>query len=217
MMVTNLGEQCSLASVWMRDLRNVQVQNDRSRFRRNIERIGQVAAYEISKHLQYTDTAINTPLAPTQCKVLATQPVLATILRAGLPLYHGLLSYYDEADSAFIGAYRKHNADKSFVVDQGYMASPALAGRPLILADPMLATGASMVQALQTLTEYDKPSQIHIVCIVAAPEGIEVLAQHFPGAYLWVAAVDERLNDDKYILPGLGDAGDLCFGEKRQH
>lgn len=215
-MVTNLSAESSLVSIWMRELRDSNMQNDRARFRTNIERIGQVAAYEISKQLQYTDIEIQTPLAPAQCKALTTQPVIATILRAGLPLYNGLLSYFEGADSAFIGAYRKHNADNSFVVDQGYMASPSLAARPLILADPMLATGASMVQALQTLTEFDKPSQLHIVCIVAAPEGIEVMQQHYPDAHIWVGAIDTALNDDKYIMPGLGDAGDLCFGEKRQ-
>lgn len=215
-MVTNLSAESSLISVWMRELRDVNMQKDRTRFRNNIERIGHVAAYEISKQLQYDRIEINTPLAPTQCQVLRTQPVIATILRAGLPLYNGLHSYFDDADSAFIGAYRKHNADNSFVVDQGYMASPSLTGRPLILADPMLATGASMVQALQTLTEFDKPSQLHIVCVVAAPEGVKMVKDHYPNAYLWIGAIDESLNDDKYILPGLGDAGDLCFGEKRQ-
>lgn len=215
-MIINLSEQNSLVSLWMRELRDERLQKDRMRFRRNVERIGQVAAYEISKHLPYKHIEINTPLAPTQSRMLHVQPVIATILRAGLPLYQGLLSYFDEADSAFIGAYRKHNADNSFVIDQGYMASPALSERPLILADPMLATGASMVQGLQTLTEHDKPSQLHIVCIVAAPEGIITIESNFPNAYLWVGAIDERLNDDKYIVPGLGDAGDLCFGEKRQ-
>lgn len=217
MTITNLSEHSSLVSVWMQELRNVAVQDNRARFRRNIERIGQVAAYEISKHLDYDEAEIATPLAPARSKTLKVQPVLATILRAGLPLYHGLLDFFEEADSAFIGAYRKHTAGSDFVVDQGYMASPTLADRPLILADPMLATGASMVLALHTLTDNDKPSQLHIVCVVAAPEGIAMLEQHFPDAHLWAGAIDSHLNDDKYIVPGLGDAGDLCYGQKRQH
>jgi uracil phosphoribosyltransferase len=216
-MVVNLSEQNSLVSVWMRELRDVQMQTDRARFRRNIERIGQVAAYEISKHLMYVDADIQTPLAPARTKAMQSQPVLATILRAGLPLYQGLLSYFDDADSAFIGAYRKHSADGSFGIDQGYMACPPLAGRTLILADPMLATGASMVQALDTMIEFDQPAQMHIVSVVASPEGIETIARHFPDAHIWAAAIDEGLNKAKYIMPGLGDAGDLCFGEKRQH
>ncbi len=216
-MVTDLSAQSSLVSVWMRELRDVQIQKDRARFRRNIERIGQVAAYEISRELTYQDEEIQTPLAPAMTRTLASQPVLATILRAGLPLYQGLLSYFDDADSAFIGAYRRHAADGSFDVAQGYMASPAIAGRTLIVADPMLATGASMVQALETLMEFDKPAQMHVVSVVASPEGIATLERHFPNAHIWTAAIDSGLNAEKYILPGLGDAGDLSFGEKRQH
>jgi uracil phosphoribosyltransferase len=216
-MVINLSEQNSLVSVWMRELRDINIQGDRARFRHNIERIGQVAAYEISKHLAYTQVPVQTPVEATTASVLHTQPVLATILRAGLPLYQGLLSFYDRADTAFIGAYRKHSADGSFEIAQGYVASPALAGRPLLLADPMLATGASMIQTLHSLMEPDKPSQLHIVCVIAAPEGIEAVRQRFPDAWIWVGAIDKCLNADKYIVPGLGDAGDLCFGEKRQY
>lgn len=215
-MVTNLSDKCSLVSVWMHELRDSKVQTDRVRFRRNIERIGQVAAYEISKTLVYKDVSVQTPLATTTCSALRMQPVIATILRAGLPLYQGLLSYFDEADSAFIGAYRKHTSATSFEVAQGYLASPALSGRPLILADPMLATGASMIQALSSLMENDEPSQLHIVSVVASPEGIKAIQQSYPEAYLWIAAIDTCLNDEKYIVPGLGDAGDLCYGEKRQ-
>ena len=215
-MVTNLSDHNSLTSVWMRELRDTNIQADRTRFRRNIERIGQVAAYEISKLLPYTDVQVQTPLAATTCKALQVQPVLATILRAGLPLYQGLLSFFDAADSAFIGAYRRHTSDTIFEIAQGYMASPSLAGRPLILADPMLATGASMTEALPSLMEHDKPSQLHIVSVVASPEGISAIQAVYPDAYIWVGAIDTGLNAEKYIVPGLGDAGDLCFGEKRQ-
>jgi uracil phosphoribosyltransferase len=216
-MVTNLSDKNSLVSIWMRELRDTNIQNDRLRFRRNIERIGQVAAYEISKLLPYTDVQVQTPLAATTCKELQAQPVLATILRAGLPLYQGLLSFFDTADSAFIGAYRKHTSDTSFEIAQGYMVSATLSGRPLILADPMLATGASMLLSLLSLMENDTPAQLHIVSVVASPEGIKAIQDAYPEAHIWVAAIDTHLNAEKYIVPGLGDAGDLCFGEKRQH
>lgn len=216
-MVTNLSDKNSLVSIWMRELRDTNIQSDRARFRRNIERIGQVAAYEISKTLSYGDVQVQTPLAATTCSMLQVQPVLATILRAGLPLYQGLLNYFDAADSAFIGAYRKHTSETSFEIAQGYMASPPLSGRPFIMADPMLATGASMIRALSSLMENDKPSQLHIVCVVAAPEGIKAIQDAYPEAQIWVAAIDTGLDAEKYIVPGLGDAGDLCFGEKRQH
>lgn len=216
-MVINLSDTCSVVSVWMRELRDTHIQSDRARFRRNIERIGQVAAYEISRELIYTDVQVQTPLTGTKCKALKVQPVIATILRAGLPLYQGLLSFFDGADSAFIGAYRKHTSDTTFEIAQGYMAAPPLSGRPLILADPMLATGASMIEALAALMQHDQPSQLHIVSVVASPEGIKAIQDAYPDAHIWVGAIDTGLNAEKYIVPGLGDAGDLCFGEKRQH
>lgn len=215
-MVTNLSKQDNLISAWIYELRDITLQTDRNRFRKNIERIGQVAAYEISKTLVYTNRDTQTPLAHTTSRVLDRQPVLATILRAGLPLYNGLLSFFDQADSAFIGAYRKHHDDHSFEIAQGYIACPDLSGKPLIVADPMLATAASMLQTLSSLMQYGKPSQLHIVAIVASPNGITELSRIYPDAHIWVAAIDEGLNADKYIVPGLGDAGDLCFGEKLQ-
>ncbi|MES2702780.1 MAG: uracil phosphoribosyltransferase [Bacteroidota bacterium] len=215
-MVTNLSASNSLVSGWVRELRDVQLQKDRMRFRRNMERIGEIAAYEISKVLAYKEITIETPLAETTCAVLAIQPVLVTILRAGMPLYQGLLSYFDHADSAFAGSYRKHSADGSFEISNLYMTSPPLDGRPLIIADPMLATGASMVATLTSLLEYDHPSEIHLVCAIAAKEGIELVLKHFPSVNIWTAAIDKDLTDKAYILPGLGDAGDLAFGEKRQ-
>jgi uracil phosphoribosyltransferase len=195
----------------------MDTQKDSMRFRRNMERIGEVMAYEISKSLpyQYIDTA--TPMGEATCGVLESQPVLATILRAGLPLYNGLLNYFDKADSAFIGAYRKHNPlDESFEIDQQYVTCPELEGRVLIVADPMLATGASLILALDALTDYDQPSQIHVVTTIACTVGVEALTRRFPEAHLWAAAIDDELTAKGYIVPGLGDAGDLAFGKKRQ-
>jgi len=150
------------------------------------------------------------------CKVLETQPVIATIMRAGLPLYQGILNTFDKADSAFIGAYRKHNRDDSFVIDQQFVTSPELAGRTLIVADPMLATGASLCEALEALTDYDQPETIHIATTIASTVGIEAIRRRFPEAKIWAAAVDDELTAKGYIVPGLGDAGDLAFGKKRQ-
>jgi len=215
-MVTNLSHGNSLLSEWMSELRDVNIQADRMRFRRNLERIGQVAAYEISKKLPYKTVETTTPMGIANCQVLETQPVLATILRAGLPLYDGLLQFFDRADSAFIGAYRKHFADDSFEIDQTYITSPELEGRPLIIADPMLATGASLVLALESLFDYDQPSETHVVCAIACTVGIEAVKRRFPGVHIWVGAIDDELTGKGYIVPGLGDAGDLAFGKKRQ-
>ena len=215
-MVINLSEQHSLLSTWVRELRDVAVQTDRARFRRNMERIGEVAAYEISKTLAYEAVSTETPMGTAQCCRLAVQPVLATILRAGVPLHQGLLNYFDHADCAFVAAYRKHHRDGSFEIEQHYLTSPTLEGRPLILADPMLATGASLVQALEALVELGKPSSIHVVTAIAAADGVAMLTRKFPEATLWIAALDEELTARGYIVPGLGDAGDLSFGEKEQ-
>ena len=215
-MVTNFSTSNSILSGWLREIRDVTMQADRMRFRRNMERIGEVAAYEISKHLAYEVVPVTTPMATTSCAVLAVQPVIATIFRAGMPLYQGLLNFFDHADSAFIGAYRKHAVDGSFQIAQQYLACPPLAGRPLIVADPMLATGASMALAISSLLEFDKPSQMHIVSVIASREGIDFMQRSFPEAHIWVGAIDHELNNSKFILPGLGDAGDLAFGEKRQ-
>jgi uracil phosphoribosyltransferase len=216
-MVTNLTASNSVVSEWIREIRDVNIQSDRMRFRKNIERIGEAAAYEVSKVLPYKEVSVQTPLASTTCRVLDQQPVVGTIFRAGMMLYHGILNFFDHADSAFIGAYRKHAPDGSFLIAQQYIASPPLAGRPLILADPMLATGASVVEALKALLEYDQPSQLHVVCVIAAAPGIAFVQEHYPHAYIWAGAIDNELTAHKYILPGLGDAGDLAFGEKRQY
>jgi len=215
-MVTNLSDQNSLVSVWMSEIRDKDVQADRMRFRKNIERIGSVAAYEISKTLTYRSATIQTPLGETDCGILNQQPVVATIMRAGLPLFNGILEFFDKADTAFIGAYRKHNIDDTFEIEQQYITSHELEGRVLIVADPMLATGASLNLALNALIDYDKPVQVHIVTVIASTVGIELLKRHFPDVHIWTGAIDDELTAKGYIVPGLGDAGDLCFGKKRQ-
>ena len=202
---------------WIAEIRDTEIQKDRMRFRRNLERIGEVTAYEISKKLPTTRTQVQTPLGTADCHVLTAQPVLATILRAGLPLHQGLLNYFDKADAAFISAYRKHNKnDGSFEISLEYLSSPELDDRILILSDPMLATGASLVKAVQYLRAEGEPSQIHIVTAIACTVGIELVRREVPTATLWCAAVDEELTAKGYIVPGLGDAGDLAFGLKTQ-
>lgn len=215
-MVTNLSSTHSLLNIWIREIRDLSVQGDRMRFRRNLERIGEVAAYEISKHLPYKQVDVPTPLGEATCVELEQEPVLATILRAGVPLHQGLLNYFDKADNAFIAAYRKHHRDGTFEIEQHYLTSPSVEGRPLILADPMLATGSSLVLSLRTLTETEKPSQIHIVCAIACTVGIEYIVRKFPDVQIWCGAIDDELTARGYIVPGLGDAGDLAYGLKQQ-
>jgi uracil phosphoribosyltransferase len=215
-MVTNLSQNNSIFSEWVRELRDVDIQHDRMRFRRNLERIGEVAAYEISKQLPYKITTVQTPMGESICAELEQQPVLATILRAGIPLHQGLLHYFDKGDNAFVAAYRKHHRDGSFEIEQQYLTCPDITGRPLIIADPMLATGASLVLAIQTLMDSGKPSQLHVVCAIACTEGIELLERKYPEAHIWVGAIDDELTAKGYIVPGLGDAGDLAFGVKKQ-
>lgn len=216
-MVINLSEQYSLLNDWIAEMRDINVQSDRQRFRRNLERIGEVAAIEISRKLEYTFKEVQTPMGVANSKVLKEQPVLATILRAGLPLHQGLLNYFDKADNAFISAYRKHNRDGSFEISLQYMSSPEMENRVVILSDPMLATGASLVKTIQHLREEGKPSQIHIVTAIACTVGIEYVQRQEPQAIIWCGAIDEELTAKGYIVPGLGDAGDLAFGSKTQH
>jgi uracil phosphoribosyltransferase len=215
-MVKNLSERHSLLSNWIGELRNTEIQRDRMRFRRNLERIGEVIAYEISKELPSEDREIGTPLGISVCKVLSQQPVLATILRAGLPLHQGMLNYFDQADNAFISAYRKHHGDGSFDIELEYLSCPSLDGRILIISDPMLATGASLVKTIQMLKEEGKPASIHVVSAIACSVGIEVVRREQPDVKIWCGAIDEELTAKGYIVPGLGDAGDLAFGEKTQ-
>ncbi len=215
-MVINLSEQHSLVSNWVAELRDMEVQTDRMRFRRNLERIGEVAAYEISKQLAWEEREITTPLGIAPSKMLKDQPVLATILRAGLPLHQGLLNYFDKADNAFISAYRKHHRDGSFEISLDYVSCPSLENRVLIIADPMLATGSSLVKTVQYLREEGQPGEIHIVCAIACTVGVEYIHRNEPKVKIWCGAIDDELTAKGYIVPGLGDAGDLAFGIKVQ-
>jgi uracil phosphoribosyltransferase len=215
-MVINLSDNHSLLSNWVAELRNVDIQTDRMRFRRNLERIGEVAAYEISKQLAWEEKEITTPMGTVNAKMLKQQPVLATILRAGLPLHQGLLNYFDRADNAFISAFRKHNRDGSFEISLDYVSCPNLEDRVVIVADPMLATGSSLVKTVQYLREEGQPSEIHIVCAIACTVGIEYVHRNEPKVKIWCGAVDDELTAKGYIVPGLGDAGDLAFGTKVQ-
>lgn len=215
-MTTILSNEFSLVNSWINALRNVNTQQDRMKFRRNLERIGEIAAYEISKGLKQTELEIQTPLDTVQVKDIAVQPVVATILRAGVPLFQGILNYFDEADCGFVAAYRKHDANDYFSIKQDYLTCPNIDGRPLIVADPMLATGASLIEALKDLLNHGKPSQLHIVAAIASREGVETLEKAYPEAHIWVGALDDHLTSKGYISPGLGDAGDLSYGEKLQ-
>ena len=215
-MVINLSQQHSLVSNWVGELRDVAVQTDRMRFRRNLERIGEVAAYEISKQLAFVETEIQTPLGMAETKLMKDQPVLATILRAGLPLHQGLLNYFDKADNAFISAYRKHHKDGSFEISLEYISCPDLENRVLIISDPMLATGSSMVKTIHFLKDEGRPVHIHIVAAIACTVGIEYVKREEPGVTIWCGDIDDELTAKGYIVPGLGDAGDLAYGNKLQ-
>ena len=215
-MVTNLSTKHSLLSNWISELRSTEIQTDRMRFRRNLERIGEVAAFEISKRLPYVEKEIQTPLGTAICQVLAEQPVLTTILRAGLALHHGLLNFFDKADNAFVSAYRKHSSDGSFEIALEYLSSPEIDGRILIISDPMLATGSSLVKTVQYLKEEGKPQAIHVVTAIACTVGIEYLRREVPEAIIWCGDIDDELTAKGYIVPGLGDAGDLAYGTKIQ-
>ncbi len=215
-MVVNLSEQYSLLSDWIAEIRDAEIQKDRMRFRRNLERIGEVAAYEISKTLQYVEKEVQTPLGIALVKVLKEQPVITTILRAGLPLHQGLLSFFDKADNGFISAYRKHNRDGSFEISLDYVSCPELEGRVVIVSDPMLATGSSLVKTIQSLREEGPPAEIHVVVAIACTVGIEFVLRSEPNCKVWCGAIDDELTAKGYIVPGLGDAGDLAYGTKVQ-
>jgi len=215
-MVINLSKKNSLLSEWVGELRDIQVQSDRMRFRRNLERIGEVAGYEISQLMIYTEKEVQTPRGTSLCKTLAEQPVLATILRAGLPLHQGLLNVFDKADNAFISAYRKHKRDGTFDISLDYISCPDLDNRIVIISDPMLATGASLVNTIQYLKEEGRPREIHVVVAIACTVGIEYVQRSEPNVKIWCAAIDEELTAKGYIVPGLGDAGDLAYGVKVQ-
>lgn len=216
-MVINLSEHHSLISNWVSELRDTQVQTDRMRFRRNLERIAEAAGYEISKKMPWVEKEITTPLGISTNKVLKEQPVLATILRAGLAMHNGLLNYFDKADNAFISAYRKHHMDGSFEIRLEYMSCPDIENRILIISDPMLATGASLVKSIQFLKEEGSIKELHVVCAIACTVGIEFLLRAEPKITIWCGDIDDEITAKGYIVPGLGDAGDLAYGAKVQN
>nr|WP_293838122.1 uracil phosphoribosyltransferase [uncultured Arsenicibacter sp.] len=209
------AHQSSLANQYIAELRDVTLQKDRLRFRRNLERVGELMAYELSKVLPYQNAKVDTPLGVAETQLLIRQPVLATIMRAGLPFHQGFLNYFDHADNAFVGAYRGYASDDDeFEIEMDYIVGPDLTGRTLILVDPMLATGRSIEKVYHAMLRYGIPAQTHIAAVIASPEGIGYLQERLPQCRLWLGAIDERLNDHYYIVPGLGDAGDLAFGPK---
>lgn len=214
-MLYNFQDSNSIVNQYVAELRDIEIQKDRNRFRFNMERIGELMAYEISKKLRYESEDITTPLGVSNTAVLKNQPVLATILRAGLPMHQGFLRIFDKADCAFISAFRKTKKDNSFIIEMEYVAVPDLENRVLIMVDPMLATGSSMVLCVKELMSRAKFSQIHIVSVIGSTLGVEYVKRNLPKANLWLAAIDDELTTKSYIVPGLGDAGDLAFGEKQ--
>lgn len=214
-MVHNLGSYNSIVNQFVSEVRDVQIQKDRMRFRKNLERLGEIFAYEISKTLPYQEREVVTPLGIATVPVLQNYPIVGTILRAGLPLHYGLLNYFDQADNAFISAYRRHHKDGTFDIKLEYVGSPALHDRELILCDPMLATGSSIVMTYKALMEKGTPRHTHIVCALASTIGVEYVKRNLPeNVTIWAAAIDDELTAQSYIVPGLGDAGDLAFGSK---
>ena len=215
-MIINLSDQHSLVSNWVSELRDRDIQCDQMRFRRNLERIGEVAAYEISKKLAWENKEVTTPLGIANCKVLQSQPVLASILRAGLGMHNGLLNYFDKGENAFISAYRKHHVNGSFEIKLEYMSCPEIKDKVVIISDPMIATGASLVKAIQYLKQEGEIKELHIVCAIACTVGVEYIIRAYPKATIWCGDIDDELTAKGYIVPGLGDAGDLAFGQKIQ-
>ncbi len=213
-MLTDFSKQSSLINQFISEIRDIEIQKDRIRFRKNMERIGEIMAYEISKKLNWTESEVTTPLGIANVPILTEQPVLATILRAGLPLHQGLLNYYDRADCAYISAFRKHKKSNAFVIEMEYVAAPDLDGKTIIISDPMLATGSSMVLVCKELMSRGKIKSLHIVSVIASIEAVAFVKRNLPKAHLWLGAIDEELTTKSYIVPGLGDAGDLAFGEK---
>jgi uracil phosphoribosyltransferase len=218
MNIHNISLQNSILSNFLSEIRSVGIQKDSMRFRRNIERIGEVLGYEMSKSLSYKTELVETPLGKCTINLPDNDIVLCSILRAGVPLHNGLLNYFDTAENAFISAYRHHKHDpESFEIIVEYLACPNLENKTLVLADPMLATGQSMVATFEALKPFGIPKEVHLISVIGAQEGVNFVEQNFDdNTHLWIAAIDETLNDKGYIIPGLGDAGDLAFGEKLQ-
>ncbi|SHH86961.1 uracil phosphoribosyltransferase [Chryseolinea serpens] len=213
-MLFNLSEHNSIANHFVAELRDRQVQKDRLRFRKNAHRLGQIMAYEISRHMRYRNTPIETPLGTSVVNLMPEPPVIVAIMRAGLPYFQGFLDFFDQSDAGFIGAYRQEGHTE-IVINLEYLATPSLAQREVILVDPMLATGKSIVQSVNALAKNGKPSHLYVASLVSVPEGIQYVNENVDIPHsLWTCAVDDNLNDRFYIVPGLGDAGDLSFGEK---
>jgi uracil phosphoribosyltransferase len=215
-MVHNIGENNSLFNEFVREIRDENIQKDRFRFRRNLERVSEIMAYEISKKLNYDEAEITTPLGIAKLNVLNEYPVIASILRAGLPMHNGFLNYFDKSDNVFISAFRKYEKDGTFDITFEHISGPSLDKRPIILTDPMLATGASIVLAYKALLGKGKPAHVHIACLIASKEGIEHIISKLgeKNITIWVGAIDDELTVKSYIVPGLGDAGDLAYGVK---
>jgi len=215
MIVHRIDSSNSILNQFISEIRDLTVQKDAMRFRRNIERIGEILSYELSKQLEFQKELVQTPLGTKRVSLIADQLVLCSVLRAGLPLHMGILNYFDQIENAFISAYRKHSTPEIFEIEVEYLAAPDLNDKILILADPMLATGSSLKAVYDTLKKIGHIRQIHLVSVIAAEQGIDYISEHFPeNTHLWVATVDQELNSKGYIVPGLGDAGDLAFGPK---
>lgn len=215
MRVVNLSDNNSLLNQFLLEIRSVEIQNDRLRFRRNVERIGEIMAYEISKELSYSLKQVQTPLGFAPVNTIDNQIVCSTILRAGLPFHHGFLSYFDQAENAFVSAYRKYKDALKFEINIEYIASPSIEGKTLIITDPMLATGSSLELSYGALLTKGKPAKLHLATVIASQAGVDYVRNCFPeDTTLWCAAIDPELNSHSYIVPGLGDAGDLAYGQK---
>lgn len=216
MKIVNFAEHRSLINQYMAELRDVNVQHDMLRFRRNLERIGEIMAFEISRTVDYRQVDVETPLGTARCEVVDTPLVLATIFRAGVPFHQGFLNYFDHAENAFVSAYRKYKEKENFDVCIEYLASPNLDGKTLVLVDPMLATGASMELSYRALLTKGTPAHIHVCSVIASKQAVDYVAKHFPESKttIWLGAVDDEINSHSYIVPGLGDAGDLAYGTK---
>jgi uracil phosphoribosyltransferase len=215
--IFNLSKQQTVANQFMAELRDAEIQTDPMRFRKNLERLGEILAYEISKTFKYENKTVETPLGEVEIMLPLQQPVLATILRAGLPMHQGMLNIFDRAGNAFLSAYRRHHKDGSFEISLDYISCPSIEGSVLIISDPMLATGASMEVCINELLKQGEPADIHVAVAIAAQDGIDHLMRVHPKVQLWVGAIDEELTAKSYIVPGLGDAGDLAFGAKVQY
>lgn len=217
MIIHHLGETPSIANRFLAELRDVTIQKDRMRFRKNLERIGEILCYEMSKTLHFENQTVMTPLGEKEMQLPKNKVVICSILRAGLALHQGLMNFFDGADNAFISAYRKHTSETEFDILVEYLASPSLKDKTLFLADPMLATGRSFVNVYEALNPLGKPKEVHLFSVIGSEEGVQYLSDKFPkDTHLWIAAIDPQLDEKGYIIPGLGDAGDLAFGNKMQ-